>query len=320
VVTIQAIDALEPVVVEPFELIRQLRKRPASLQGADFLEIPREDSSSSGALPAWVQLSQFETEVLKRNRKEILDWLGEDVCLIELEGRSVRHSLELLTDFNELLRYVPVDRSIERLRSRVKRINAKFPNLAQNPIHGNYRVSGTLRQIDFPEHHVFFFSSNELGKLESDRADELLRELRFRAGLDGSLLLGIELKQPFDMLLPIYDDPDGNAAATSLGALDRINREFKTNIRVNDFRYQVNYEPARSCIETWLRAVRDTEFSLGAERIAFGKNEGILTNCIRQFDIDDVSNRLRHAGWLMRRAWTDPQKMIALVYAEARAI
>ncbi len=320
VIRIQAPEAVEPHAPEPLEVIERLRQRPASIpskylfddRGIQLYDDLRRKNPHF--------LSHNETKILKQNLSEIADCVGPEACVIEPGSGCGRHIHELVRGLQSPSRYVPIDFSQSRLERGVKRWREEFPKIPVTPVCADFAQPFSLREINYPQRHVFYFPGSRLGSFEDHRADQLLRQFRFRAGIDGGMILGIDLEQPLDVLLPEYDDELGVTAQFNLNVLAHLNERFDANICIDDFRHQVRFEPLQSRIELWLRAVRDTEFYLAGEQFSFQENEAILTDYSYKYNLRTFADRLRRCGWLMRRSWTDPDRMFAIVYAEARPI
>ncbi len=313
-------DAFETISEEASEIIDSLRRSPASIPSKYFYDDRGTELLDAVSGSDGCNLSRIETEILNENLEEISSCIGPNATLVEPGIRSEEKTRTLLSGLNRVDRYIPIDVFRERLERFASDLRQDFPSIQITPVCADYSHQLPLGGDNFSERRIFFFSDSLLGNFEPARAEQMLRQFRFRAGLNSGLLLGIDLRRPADMLVKCYEDPSGLWAKFHLNALCHLNQRFQANIEVNDFQHRVRYDSVHDRVEMSLEAVRETSFLLAGEKFDFAPGREVVAQYSHKYELNSFDSSLRRCGWRLRQSWTDADKSFAVLWAEAWAI
>jgi uncharacterized SAM-dependent methyltransferase len=122
-----------------------------------------------------------------------------------------------------------------------------------------------------------------------------------------SLLLGMDLLKPLDVLIPAYADPIGVTAAFNLNLLARINRELEADFDLRQFEHLVRYDEEAQRIEMHLKSRVYQIVSIhNADLIVdFVPNETICTESCHKFRLEQIDEMARIAGFRVETRWVD---------------
>lgn len=313
-------DPIETIAEEASEIIDSLRRSPAFIPSKYFYDDRGTELLDAVSGNEGFNLSRIETGILNENMEEIASCIGPHTTLVEPGIRNDEKTRAMLAGLSRVDHYIPIDVFRDRLERFASHLRQDFPSIQITPVCADYSEQLPLSGDNFSERRVFFFSDSLLGNFEPARAEQMLRQFRFRAGLNSGLLLGIDLRRPADVLVKGYEDSDGLWAQFHLNALCHLNQRFQANIDVNDFRHRVRYDSTHDRVEMSLEAVRGTSFSLGGEQFDFSQGHEIVAQYSHKYELNSFDSRLRRCGWRLRQSWTDTDKTFAVLWAEAWAI
>ncbi len=313
-------DPIEAVAEEASEIIDSLRRLPASIPSKFFYDHRGTELLDAVSESDGFSLSRIETGILNENLEEIASCIGPNATLVEPGIRNEEKTRKLLAGLHRVEQYIPIDVFRDRLERFATDLRKDFPSILVTPVCADYSNQLPLSGDNFSERRVFFFSDSLLGNFEPARAEQMLRQFRFRAGLNSGLLLGIDLRRPADILVKGYEDTNGFWAQFHLNALCNLNQRFQGNIEVNDFQHRVRYDSTHDRVEMSLEAIRQTSFSLAGEQFDFAQGHEIVAQYSHKYELTSFDSRLRRCGWRLRQSWTDDAKTFAVLWAEAWAI
>jgi L-histidine N-alpha-methyltransferase len=183
--------------------------------------------------------------------------------------------------------------------------------VAMVEIQGSYTEG--LRQVVARRNHgeslLVLFLGSTIGNFERGPADYFLRQVRALLLPGDALLLGADLVKPVPQLLAAYDDSIGVTAAFNLNLLARINRELDGDFDLSRFRHEARYNPAERRVEMHLESlVAQTVMIRRANlRLDLQAGESIWTESSHKYDLDELRQIARRAGFVCERQWTDEE-------------
>lgn len=259
-----------------------------------------------------------EAEVLTSFRQEIVTSLGPDVRLVELgsgTARKTRLLLELLTEQQPDLEYVPVDIDAAMLDRSGRDLLREYPALRVTAISSDFHRPSVPLSLLPPTRArtVLLFLGSTIGNLSPDEAVAMLRDLRSALGPGDGLLLGADLRKDRTILEPAYDDPLGVTAAFNLNLLGRINRELGGAFDLRAFRHRAFYDEPHGRIEMHLVSSRDQHVRIAALdlEIEFTGGESIHTESSYKHDDATLAALAQAAGFTVAHTWTDARRWFA---------
>lgn len=272
-------------------------------------------------------VTRAEREILIKYADDILAASGitsvKDVCLIELGSGSAtktRDFIEPLLHRAEHIHYIPLDISISSLQDSAHELLRDYPELYITAYSAEYLPALQALNSKNPplsnedEKRIMLFLGSSIGNLDSAEAIALLQEARKNLKPKDAFLLGADLKKSADILVPAYDDALGVTAAFNLNLLLRINRELDADFDISTFSHRALYHEELGRIEMHLvsQAKQDVRIRALDLVIGFDKAETIHTENSYKFDVQQLEELARHAGFSLRRTWYDDSHYFSL--------
>ena len=308
-------DAADWLLVE--DVLAGLRSTPKRLSSAYLYD--RRGSELFEAiceLPEYY-LTRTETGILARYAAEMAGCIGERALLLEPGSGSSRKTRLLLDALPDLAAYVPVDISRSHLHAAARSLKAVYPRLEVLPVCADFTSGIALPPSRRPASRVVvFFPGSTLGNFDGPEAVRLLDRMRRTSGAHGGLLIGIDLVKDPAVLERAYNDAAGVTAAFNMNLLIRLNRELAADFSPGRFRHEAVWVPAESRIEMHLVSACAQAVHIAGERIGFAAGERLVTEHCHKYTADSFARQARAAGWVSRRAWTDPEGYFGVHYLE----
>ena len=263
-----------------------------------------------------------EAEVLTTHRDEIVDAFGPNVRLVELgsgAARKTRILLDVLTQRQTEVEYVPVDVDAGMLERSARELHNDYANLRVRPVRSDFaRPSAALAEagadVDPTSlRTIVLFLGSTIGNLDPDAAIAMLRDLRAALRPGDAFFLGVDLRKSRGILEPAYDDPLGITAAFNLNLLVRINRELGGHFALDTFRHCAFYDEVHGRIEMHLVSTRAQRVRIDALdlEIAFDEDETIHTESSYKHDDTTLAALAEGSGFSIERRWTDSRGWFA---------
>ncbi len=300
------------------EVVAGLRERPMRLSPIWFY-----DERGSQLFERICELQEYyptrtELGIMAAHAHEMAEALGPHVALVEPGSGASLKTRRLLDALDRPACYVPVDISREHLLNAAKRLKRDYPGLEVLPVCGDFS-----RSLDVPDsrrkrarRRVVYFPGSTIGNFANDQAVQLLERMRFAAGPEGAVLLGIDRVKPAPILERAYDDASGVTAAFNLNALRHLNRELGTQFDLAAFRHRAPWVAEHSRIEMHLVATRDQHFRVAGEAFHIARDNYLLTEYSHKYTVEAAARLAAAAGLDVRRVWSDPQDWFSVLLLE----
>ena len=261
-------------------------------------------------------VTRTESQVLACCADEMVAALPSPLRLVELgSGSSVktRYLIEALLRRQPELEYVPIDVSESAIESSSRELLHLFPSLHIHAYVADYfdaLEALALGASESAAHTLVLFLGSTIGNLDPPAGIDLLRRVHQMLASQDALLLGADLKKSESVLVPAYDDALGVTAAFNLNLLVRINQELGGDADLRRFAHQARYNEEAGRMEMHLvsrQAQRLTIRALDLE-VELAAGESIHTESSYKFDLDQLRQMGREAGFALERSWFDPQR------------
>lgn len=264
--------------------------------------------------------TRTETQILAKYSQEIANITG--ICqIVELGSGSstkTRFLLDAYANFNQSWEYVPIDVSGDILEQSALELQKKYANLSITGLVGTYEEAlNHLESHSLPAKMVVFLGST-LGNFSQQQTDNFLNTIKNNLNCGDYFLLGIDLQKSKHILEAAYNDSQGITAAFNLNMLSHLNWRFQGNFDANLFRHQAIYNEFENQIEMYLHCQKSHQVGLNALdlNIDFSKEDSILTEISRKFDIDQMKNDLQNKSLTPIKTWTDSQQWFGLILTQ----
>ncbi|MBV8520212.1 MAG: L-histidine N(alpha)-methyltransferase [Acidobacteria bacterium] len=259
-----------------------------------------------------------EAEVLHAHASEICDAFGAQVRLVELgsgAARKTRILLDVLTERQRELEYVPVDVDASMLERSARELLADYPHLRITAVRADFASPSSSLAMLGPHRgrNVVLFLGSTIGNLDPDAAIAMLRDLRSALSRGDALLLGADLRKPRNVLEPAYDDPLGVTAAFNKNLLVRMNRELNADFALDRFTHRAFYNEPLGRIEMHLVSTQPQRVHLAALDLSvdFAEAETIHTESSYKHDESTLAALAQSSGFTIAHLWTDARAWFA---------
>ena len=152
---------------------------------------------------------------------------------------------------------------------------------------------------------IGFFPGSTIGNFEPHEASAFLRNAANILGRGATLIIGVDLIKPAEVLNAAYNDAAGVTAKFNLNLLTRINRELGGTFQLNTFEHHAFYNRERHRIEMHLASLKRQKVKVAGETIDFRAGETIHTENSYKYSVESLAALARGVGWLPAGAWTD---------------
>ncbi|MBA2436510.1 MAG: L-histidine N(alpha)-methyltransferase [Chthoniobacterales bacterium] len=260
-------------------------------------------------------VTRTETEILRQHGTEIAESIGENAELVGFgTGAGVKTRL-LLDHLQNLIAYVPVDISKQRLTESAEALSREMPNLEILPVCADYLQPFELPTPSRePAHIAVYFPGSTIGNMEPPVARHFLERVARLCGHSGGLIIGVDLQKSKEVLEAAYNDSAGVTAAFNLNMLDRANRELEADFDLSQWRHRAVYNDQAHRIEMHLVSGQAQTVHLGEYAFDFAAGEKIITEFSYKHTIEGFSALAASAGFQLARVWTDPRKLFAVFH------
>jgi L-histidine Nalpha-methyltransferase len=278
------------------------------------------DALGSRLFEAITELPEYyptrtEAAIFKAHAVEMAQAVGEGSTLIDLGAGNCEKAASLFTAFSPA-QYVPVDISVEFLRNSLECLQRQFPTLDMLGVGMDFSQSLDLPGQVRAEHRVFFYPGSSIGNFTPGQALSFLKQMR-EAGQAQSVLIGVDLVKPTNILEPAYDDALGLTAAFNKNLLLHINQVLGTDFDLADWQHVGLFDEDASRIEMHLQANREITVRWGSNQRRFAKGERIHTENSYKYTPARFEALLREAGFADTQHWTDDKGWFAVFHASA---
>jgi dimethylhistidine N-methyltransferase len=264
------------------------------------------------ALPEYYP-TRCEMKILREQGGEIARLIPEGAALIELGSGSTKKVRILLKHAPKLAVYVPVDISAEFLRREAAELRRNRPELHVVPV-----VADFCKPFGLPEAarnapaRVGLFPGSTIGNFEPHEAADFLRNIGKILGPGATLIVGVDLVKPPEILNAAYNDKQGVTADFNFNLLTRINRELGAHFKPEFFEHHAFYNRERNRIEMHLASLKRQKVRVGGETVDFRAGETIHTENSYKYSVDSLNALASGVGWTPLQVWTDPDRYFAV--------
>ena len=259
--------------------------------------------------------TRTEIGIMEARIDEMAEQLGPACLVVEYGSGSSRKTRLLLDALEDPVAYVPIDISADALRASSASLVVRYPQLDILPICADYTEKFELPTPSRePDHRVVYFPGSTIGNFSPAEASGFLASMADVASVDGSLLVGVDLKKDSDVLERAYDDARGVTADFNRNLLTRINRELGADFPLENFRHEARYDDVASRVEMHLVAESSCTVTIEGEAFVFGAGQSIHTENSYKYDPPGFAKLAAEAGLRVRRMWTDPDELFSVQY------
>jgi len=258
--------------------------------------------------------TRTEISILQKNATDIATKLGEQAMLIEYGSGSLDKVRILLDALSDPVALCAIDISAEQLKAASKEVQNAYPELEVLAVEADFTQVVPLPSPETsPKAHVAFFPGSTIGNFAPENARDFLAGISETIGVDGLLLIGVDLKKDASRLVAAYDDAKGVTAAFNLNLLQRINFELGGDFDLTLFRHIARYSKVNGRIEMHLESCTDQTVQIGDHAFDFEAGETIHTENSYKFSSDEFQALAQSAGFDHVQSWSDPEDLFSVM-------
>lgn len=254
--------------------------------------------------------TRCEMRILQSQSAEIAKLIPDGAALVEFgSGSSKKARILLRAAATRLSAYVPVDICGEMIEREAAELRPDFPRLKVLPV-----TADICKPFRLPDEakvapvRVGFFPGSTIGNFEPHEVSSFLRNAAHILGRGATIIIGVDLIKPSEILNAAYNDSEGITAQFNLNLLTRINRELGGTFKLNTFEHHAFFNRERHRIEMHLASLKRQKVRVAGETIEFRAGETIHTENSYKYSAESLGALARGVGWLPVGAWTDSRK------------
>jgi dimethylhistidine N-methyltransferase len=257
--------------------------------------------------------TRCEMSILRVHAADICRLIPEGAALIEFGAGAAKKARVLLRAAPQLAAYVPVDICGEMIEREAAELRADFPKLKVLPVKADITTRFALpAEAESAASRVGFFPGSTIGNFEPHEAAGFLRNAARVLGRGATLIIGVDLIKPVEVLTAAYNDKAGVTSKFNCNLLKRINRELAGTFKLDGFEHHAFYNRERNRIEMHLASRKRQKVKVLGETVDFRAGETIHTENSYKYSVESLSALARGVGWLPAAAWSDPDNYFSI--------
>ncbi len=293
------------------EVLEGLNRKPKQIPPKYFY-----DQRGSRLFDAITELPEYyptrtELAILEDRGQAIADFLGDNSVLVEL-GSGSSHKIRVLLDALQPAAYVPVDISRDHLLDSAEALARDYPDLEVHAACTDYSDDFQLPELPEALSRVAFFPGSSIGNFEPRDARTLLRRVGRHLGMDGKLLIGVDLKKDNEILHAAYNDKQQITAAFNLNLLRRLNRELDADFDLEQFSHHAFFNEPAGRVEMHLVSGADHRVNVAGQPIDFKAGESVHTENSYKYSVDEFQLLAADSGFVAEKVWTDENGLFSV--------
>ncbi len=257
--------------------------------------------------------TRCEMRILRDHAADIAKLIPPGAALVEFGSGSSKKARILLRAAPKLAAYVPVDICAEMLEQEAIELRPDFPQLKVLPV-----TADICYPFELPEEakaapvRIGFFPGSTIGNFEPHEAAAFLRNAANILGPGATLIVGVDLIKPVEVLNAAYNDAAGVTAKFNLNLLVRINRELRGTFKLNTFEHHAFYNRERHRIEMHLASLKRQKVKVAGDTVEFRAGETIHTENSYKYSVESLGALARGVGWEPSGVWMDTRKYFSI--------
>ena len=262
-------------------------------------------------------VTRTELSILEQYSQSIAQMLPENLSIIEPgcgSGKKVAYLLALIANVKT---FVPFEISEEMLSYSLAHLSPLFPDLAISPLLGDFTHSQMVKQLTKDtaldsQTNLVYFPGSTLGNFAPVKAIEIMNNFHRLCGVNGYVLIGIDLVKERQVLLDAYNDKAGVTAAFNKNLLQRINNELNGTFNLDNFSHESRFNEQHSRIEMHLVSNCNQSVVINDQQIDFIEGESIHTENSHKYTLESFKQLAAQANLKLEQTWQDDSNYFAL--------
>jgi len=259
--------------------------------------------------------TRTEAAIFAAERDAIAAACGTGRPLVDLGAADCRKGAALF-DVLKPSQYVAVDISAEFVRDALTALQQRHPELPMVGVGMDFSNCLHLPDLVAPGPRTLFYPGSSIGNFTPEQALAFLRRAHL-ASAGGTLLIGVDLLKPREVLEPAYDDALGVTAAFNLNLLRNVNARLGSDFDPRQWRHVACFNEQASRVEMHLEARAPVLARWAGGQRAFAAGERLHTESSYKYRRGDFESLLHDAGFRRVQCLTDARGWFAVFAAQA---
>jgi len=255
--------------------------------------------------------TRIEISLLQYYAREIAERIGPDCVLVEL-GSGASEKVRLLFDALKPAGYMGVDISKEFLLKATSKLSSDYPWLEVHAVCADFSQVLKIPKHYHEQQHVAFYPGSSIGNFDPKDAVTFMEQIAEMVGVDGKLLIGVDLKKDEAILNAAYNDAAGITAEFNLNLLNRMRDELGAEFEDGAFMHQAFYNESDGRIEMHLVSTKNTGLTIDGKTFRFYLGDSIHTENSYKYSLDEFGTLARRAGFDVEQVWTDRKDLFSV--------
>ena len=262
-------------------------------------------------------VTRTELSILEQHSQAIADLLPENLSIIEPGCGSGKKVAYLLAHMANVKTFVPFEISEEMLSYSLAHLSPLFPELIISPLLGDFTHSQMVKQLTKDtaldsQTNLVYFPGSTLGNFAPVKAIEIMNNFHRLCGVNGYVLIGVDLVKERQVLLDAYNDKVGVTAAFNKNLLQRINNELNGTFNLDNFSHESRFNEQHSRIEMHLVSNCNQSVIINDQQIDFIEGESIHTENSHKYTLESFKQLAAQANLTLEQTWQDDSNYFAL--------
>ncbi|WP_405600731.1 MULTISPECIES: L-histidine N(alpha)-methyltransferase [unclassified Pseudoalteromonas] len=262
-------------------------------------------------------VTRTELSILEQHSQAIADLLPENLSIIEPGCGSGKKVAYLLAHMANVKTFVPFEISEEMLSYSLAHLSPLFPELIISPLLGDFTHSQMVKQLTKDtaldsQTNLVYFPGSTLGNFAPVKAIEIMNNFHRLCGVNGYVLIGVDLVKERQVLLDAYNDKVGVTAAFNKNLLQRINNELNGTFNLDNFSHESRFNEQDSRIEMHLVSNCNQSVIINDQQIDFIEDESIHTENSHKYTLESFKQLAAQANLTLEQTWQDDSNYFAL--------
>ncbi|MBB1287872.1 L-histidine N(alpha)-methyltransferase [Pseudoalteromonas sp. SR43-6] len=262
-------------------------------------------------------VTRTELSILEEYSQSIAQMLPENLSIIEPGCGSGKKVAYLLAHMANVKTFVPFEISEEMLSYSLAHLSPLFPDLAISPLLGDFTHSQMVKQLTKDtaldsQTNLVYFPGSTLGNFAPVKAIEIMNNFHRLCGVNGYVLIGVDLVKERQVLLNAYNDKAGVTAAFNKNLLQRINNELNGTFNIDNFSHESRFNEQHSRIEMHLVSNCNQSVIINDQQIDFIEGESIHTENSHKYTLESFKQLAAQANLKLEQTWQDDSNYFAL--------
>lgn len=262
-------------------------------------------------------VTRTELSILEQYSQSIAQMLPENLSIIEPGCGSGKKVAYLLAHMANVKTFVPFEISEEMLSYSLAHLSPLFPDLAISPLLGDFTHSQMVKQLTKDtaldsQTNLVYFPGSTLGNFAPVKAIEIMNNFHRLCGVNGYVLIGVDLVKERQVLLDAYNDKAGITAAFNKNLLQRINNELSGTFNLDNFSHESRFNEQHSRIEMHLVSNCNQSVVINDQQIDFIEGESIHTENSHKYTLESFKQLAAQANLKLEQTWQDDSNYFAL--------